>query len=399
MDANREQLVAMADLPKLPDPLPRLHLLRWRELLEKHGFADGEHLKWRESRSRRSQAADDTARDPGREEGREVIDSIGITQTIFLAAVRFGQVVDDYMALWAGTSEPSEVFGQWLEQIQVSIILEVGGVWQESEPHKAWFEHVCRRHVEKELQSLVTIWKSRANRLEILHLENPRLARAPLLAMGKIEFDLAVVNKSLATIQSVVKAVNDRAVVKAANEQSVQPLKESNDEDSVSPEATPSTGGTVGISIEPPNTRALVPGLELIVPENETARKCGTSQLVAALKPGGNKDVKTRRRGFEPDVERHTSISEIVARHDGGWRNGSKAWRSSALLKEICADLDQAEIDVPRGWRTGKTRCLGGIKVPSWSDAINLGYKKLVVDQIQYSLDMASRSATRQTET
>src|SRR2546425_6161240 len=46
----------MAELPKLPERVLRLHALRWNELIEKHGFP-GEHFKWRESRDRRRQAA------------------------------------------------------------------------------------------------------------------------------------------------------------------------------------------------------------------------------------------------------------------------------------------------------------------------------------------------------
>src|SRR3954468_1551552 len=46
----------MAELPKLPPNILRLHSLRWDQLLEKEGFT-GEHLRWHASRERRRQAA------------------------------------------------------------------------------------------------------------------------------------------------------------------------------------------------------------------------------------------------------------------------------------------------------------------------------------------------------
>jgi hypothetical protein len=67
-------------------------------------------------------------------------------------------------------------------------------------------------------------------------------------------------------------------------------------------------------------------------------------------------------------------------------RNGFRRWGKDSTLKGICTDLDVAEIDVPESWRTGATPSLNEVKVKSWTDALDLGYKKLVIDQIRYSL-------------
>jgi hypothetical protein len=106
-----------------------------------------------------------------------------------------------------------------------------------------------------------------------------------------------------------------------------------------------------------------------------------------AVKGKSNTPEKAaRRRGFEADLKRHNSIADIAERHDPRWGHGSGHWRQDSILMAICTDFDGAEIDVPDSWRTAATPSLNGVKLKSRSDALELGYKKLVIDQIRHSL-------------
>jgi hypothetical protein len=98
-----------------------------------------------------------------------------------------------------------------------------------------------------------------------------------------------------------------------------------------------------------------------------------------------------RLHGFKADTDRHNAIAEIVGRHYSPWNVGSQAWRRKSLLKRICEDLDHAEIDTPRGWRTGKTASLQGTKLIGWGEAFHLDYRKLIIDAIRYSLKIVLR--------
>jgi hypothetical protein len=104
--------------------------------------------------------------------------------------------------------------------------------------------------------------------------------------------------------------------------------------------------------------------------------------------------VMPRGRGFEADADRHNAIADIVEKWCPGWKMGSMAWRHT-VLKSICLELDQGEIDTPRGWRTGRTASLNGIKLKGWAEAFELGYTKLITDAIRYSLRMVARTADK----
>jgi len=121
---------------------------------------------------------------------------------------------------------------------------------------------------------------------------------------------------------------------------------------------------------------------------------CGDTNTPSETKvsPVVNSPV-VRRRGFEADATRHDAIANIVGGHDARWKNGSGAWRKDFTLKGICVALDQAEIDVPATWKTGKTQMLKEkqVTITGWRDAFDLGFKKLVTDQIRYSLRMAMK--------
>ncbi len=112
-----------------------------------------------------------------------------------------------------------------------------------------------------------------------------------------------------------------------------------------------------------------------------------------------------RRHGFQADTQRHLASAEIVSKHAKHWEAGSTLWARDSALKSICTDLDQAEIDIPLIWKNGKPSPKGKkqsstshlpqagtrashdtVKLKGWSDALALGYKRSVVDQIRYSL-------------
>jgi hypothetical protein len=122
----------------------------------------------------------------------------------------------------------------------------------------------------------------------------------------------------------------------------------------------------------------------------------GTSQPTGIMNDaaGANAGPGGRRYGFAANTDRHNAIAETVGRHDVRWKVSSKAWRrNDATLKSICTELDQGEVDIPESWRTGKTPSLKRIRLKNWSDALHLGFKKLVIDHITYSLDMVLKKA------
>jgi len=97
-----------------------------------------------------------------------------------------------------------------------------------------------------------------------------------------------------------------------------------------------------------------------------------------------------RLRG-EAYLERSRKIADVVARYDPGWSNRPSLWRRESVLTQICIDLDQLNIDVPASWREGLTPSLLriGLDLRGWSDALDLGFKKLVTGQIQRCLRRA----------
>jgi hypothetical protein len=120
-----------------------------------------------------------------------------------------------------------------------------------------------------------------------------------------------------------------------------------------------------------------------------------TDQRGAATSDHANKGVG-RQHGFKADMGRHSLIAGIVERHCPGWRNGFRAWRKDSILRSICNTLDEQEVEIPQGWRTGHTPSIRekDIKVTGWCDALDLGFKKLVVDHILYSLKMVRKDIT-----
>ena len=93
------------------------------------------------------------------------------------------------------------------------------------------------------------------------------------------------------------------------------------------------------------------------------------------------------RYGSKTHHDHHKQITESCARYTTWWR-GYNSWGNKASLRQICAELDQHQIPIPERWKTGRTESLRriGIHLNRWSDALDLGYDRLVVDQIRYSI-------------
>ena len=87
-------------------------------------------------------------------------------------------------------------------------------------------------------------------------------------------------------------------------------------------------------------------------------------------------------------------IANIIVKYDGRWWNGSSLWTREPLLSTICADLDQAQIAVPSGWPQGRTPQLlaYGVDAKNWQEALDLGFKQLVIGQIRYHLRQCLRT-------
>lgn len=210
----------MADLPDLPEPSRRLHALQWKELIEKHGFAAGDHLKWHDSPEQRRKAAGPPPQFPRsipstvRHEGSDVtywahgkavsyleavrigneewatrqgdsaiIDSIGADETVALAREMFSGIAKDYLLVWANRTEAySDTVAESLELVKQSVGREVRELWRKSEWHSAWFDRVCQAKVDNALAEQAGKEIRRARNFEMKHLENPHLSLAAIIA-------------------------------------------------------------------------------------------------------------------------------------------------------------------------------------------------------------------------
>jgi uncharacterized protein YukE len=167
----------------LPPPLESVSVSHRRSPVKYYG-EHGQPISWTEWRE--LQMAAWTAR----ESNPEVIDTIGISETVLLAEARLQGIVPDYILAWsAETDGDSEKFAQLLERIRESVTSEVSDLWRKSEWHTAWFERACRKKVEDALAAQVKTWKSTARKFEIQDLENPHLSLESLLsANGDVAF-------------------------------------------------------------------------------------------------------------------------------------------------------------------------------------------------------------------
>jgi hypothetical protein len=93
--------------------------------------------------------------------------------------------------------------------------------------------------------------------------------------------------------------------------------------------------------------------------------------------------------GSKTRHDHHRRITEIVAKYARQSRPVSfAAWPLKRNLREICTELDELQIPIPRNWKEGRTESLRrlGLHLNGWSDALDLGYKHLVIRQIRYSI-------------
>jgi len=99
------------------------------------------------------------------------------------------------------------------------------------------------------------------------------------------------------------------------------------------------------------------------------------------------------RPGPKPDVNCNRKIADIVGLCDPRWRDGSRLWRQKSSLKQICADLYIAKVRAPASWLEGRTLALSkiGLDARTWEEALNMGFHRLVIDQLRYHLGRCLR--------
>jgi hypothetical protein len=163
---------------------------------------------------------------------------------------------------------------------------------------------------------------------------------------------------------------------------------------------------------------------EQMAPADQTIRTQTSRRAVDEMNAAGAKDVDylsgttpttqneagettttptstRRRRGFEPDMDRHNAIAEIVSKHAPDWQTNPANWKVPEKLGLICTDLDTAAAEsslyeIPRTWKAGKPQPLEGAAVNSWTEALSLAKnRKLIVDQIDSSLKQVRKHEKR----
>ncbi len=77
---------------------------------------------------------------------------------------------------------------------------------------------------------------------------------------------------------------------------------------------------------------------------------------------------RPRKRGFDPDMENHCKVSNVV--------KGYPDWKKN--LSHICAELDDSDVPYPEQWS-------------GWRNAIATGKQERVIKAIQYRLMMVKK--------
>ena len=147
----------MAYLPLLPVQVQRDLDLDWGNLLDRFGFT-GKHLEWH----------DNVRRDPSTQ--------VGSRQTLDLAKERFPQVAKEYLLFWKAQGEmcgdlSSDVFANWLEEIQKQVENEVAVLWFDSSTfdpgwRAEWYKRVCKKNVTDWLSMVARGWRMAARETE-----------------------------------------------------------------------------------------------------------------------------------------------------------------------------------------------------------------------------------------
>lgn len=104
---------------------------------------------------------------------------------------------------------------------------------------------------------------------------------------------------------------------------------------------------------------------------------------------------KGRRHGFEPNMNKHRAIAEIVSKYVPDWRERQRGkWLPADRLKLICAELDAARhqsalYEIPESWKDGTPNALDRASVNGWTEALDHAKQnKFIRDQLAYSLKM-----------
>src|SRR5260370_22628781 len=85
----------------------------------------------------------------------EVIDSIGIAETVKLCEARFPRYVSEYRRLWTSLEKPrTEVFACWLREVTTLVISEAKALWT-GEWHAEWFTRACESKIAAALKERV----------------------------------------------------------------------------------------------------------------------------------------------------------------------------------------------------------------------------------------------------
>ncbi len=150
-----------------------------------------------------------------RESDHDIIDSIGIAETITLAKVRFSAVIIDYLNFWsASTDHNSDEFRHWSIGIAESVAREIGDLWRKDQWHTSWFERACHKKIDEALLPLTREWECRASKLEIQGLENPHLSiESLLLADGNLSVasTLDKTNRTIETARQLLRSLHATA--------------------------------------------------------------------------------------------------------------------------------------------------------------------------------------------
>jgi hypothetical protein len=98
------------------------------------------------------------------------------------------------------------------------------------------------------------------------------------------------------------------------------------------------------------------------------------------FRAAGQRSAKERRRGPKTDFENHAKVAAIV-------QGFGAAWQQEEPLLELCQQLDEAGVPVPRSWPTR-----GDVRAHTWQRAL-LNNRSRVIQAIKDHLKAAQRGS------
>lgn len=331
----------MASLPHLSRETQQINKLKFQILAEDYGF-NGEQYGWKSSPDHVAKALEDrgqlrkalsirsTASE--RQKAKEVLNElIGVDESSNFGKQRFRDLAELYLSLWVEESRTAEDFEEWLGSIQSIVEKELFSFWCEKEDLREWFDRALRKKLKSDLLPIRREYLKFARTIKIKHLENPEISLESLYrARGDIKL-------------SHLLDEGDRALEKARG---------------------------IGSKIQS--------DLEHKATSGENHR-------------GSQKATGRKRPTRKPDMVRHNEIAEVVGKHDPHWRTKEKQWRSDEVLEKVCKDLDDSLVPVPSNW-TSAQRAKQGRVLETWVWAFEIGEKRLVRENISYSLQKIQES-------